>query len=105
MNSEDAAGMFEVSQSRGRFLRQLGMIAAAGAAAVLLPGRALADGAPGGRHHHDPNAVCCPASPACRTCSTGQQSFNCADSCSGARCCVCLGPSSDCIVVPCGICE
>jgi hypothetical protein len=82
-------GWLEKPTSRISFLRRLGMLAAAGTVAVLLPGTAKAG-----------NAVCCPN--ACsRSCDPGLIPFRCQDSCSGTTCCVCFSPATDCIVKPC----
>jgi len=79
----------EQPTSRISFLRKLGVFAAVGTVAVLLPGKAKAG-----------NAVCCPN--ACSTsCGSGQIPFRCQDSCTGTICCVCFSPAPDCLVKPC----
>jgi hypothetical protein len=85
---------FEMEQTRGGFLKKLGILTAAGAAAVLVPGKARATA--------QSNAVCCPADCGI-SCDPAQhlQSYSCQDSCSGTTCCVCLGEGTDCISTPC----
>jgi hypothetical protein len=91
---EQDAGWFETQHSRGRFLRKLGLMAAAGTAAVFLPGTA---------HGYAQNTVCCPdtAGRCGNPCS--QTRYYCQDSCNGHHCCMCQ-QNTGCFVQPCEIC-
>lgn len=84
--------LFENLESRGRFLRKLGLIAAGGAAALLFPAVARA------------NTSCCRDDTCGISCTGGKLPYKCSDSCSGTRCCACFTPTSNCIVQPCGVC-
>jgi len=101
MNSEDLgplkqeAGAFEAAQSRGRFLRKLGLLAAAGTAAVFFPATT--------RGTTQSNTICCKDA-TCSPCGPGLLKYRCTDSCNNKRCCVCNTDVGQCFVEPCDYC-
>jgi hypothetical protein len=89
--TSESSSVFDKLESRGRFIRRVAVLAAAGAAALLVPAVARA------------NVLCCKNDQCAGSCS-GTVPYKCQDSCTGASCCICMPTDSGCIEHPCGFC-
>lgn len=79
---------FDQNVSRGRFIKNLGKLAAIGVGVALVPAQAA---------RSETGTYCC-RDPECgeNACNPGSHAFKCWDSCTGDTCCVGCPGFSDC---------